>query len=947
MNFQLLRVLPFTFFFLLSFSVQGQCLYTLKMYGAFGDGWNGGTLTISSGGNSGAYTLNDTTDNGSDSTLTFNVLAGAPLIISYMAGAFPWEVSFDIYDNAGELFLASTAPSTGTIFSGLGECIPCGMPLGFFVENVWDTYAKLRWQPNYGGTSAPLNWRVIYGLQGFSPNAGEGDTLDIILPKATILGLQKKTWYDAYVLQYCDVTGGYSEIVGPISFQTYWTNDLGVAGVIAPIGSCDLGFDSVKVILANYGSAPQSLFNYRYAVNGTNAPVVPPSDGFYTGILGKDSSTIIAFETLTDFSEPGEYRIDVFTELSGDEDMLNDTFTYYVNNRLQPNYAQQFEQWNGGWTPTGQNPSWEFGTPNKDAIPAAASGQNAWVTSLAGNINLSEFSYLESPCFDFSELTEDPAIEFSLIYQLQTTYDLAWLEMSLDGGQNWEKIGEIGEGKNWYTEENQFLGLDAGWSGHSDGWITARHSLPNSAGESEVHLRFAVATAPFFLSGGIGIDDVRILKSFPKDLAGLSVSTLGDDLECGIALDQILFSFTNFGSQTQSGLKAAYSINGGTSVVQNIVGSLATDQGITHIFSVPFDSRDGNFEIKCWTLLNGDQVSSNDTVTYTINHQPKPVPYQENFESYTALPTDWTFNPTFGFSVTNQHNNISKVLAFNLFSGNPAFTADMPRLGNINQGDSLYFTYRITSFDSQGQSPAALQNGSKIEIQISTDCGETYQTISSITGLNHSPTVQMRTRKISLNAYAGQSIKIRFNGVWGFGDFYVDIDNINLLSCPGAMNLTADLTPATPGLSDGAATVQVGIGNPPYQYEWSNGSTDQTATDLAVGNYTVTVTDAFGCSDALSISLGSSSASDLDDFAKISLFPNPTSGFATLQATFGRSLDAQIEILNPLGQRILYFAAYATDHLAQSFDLDAFPSGLYLIRLSADGKTLTRKLVKE
>ncbi|MBC7776175.1 MAG: T9SS type A sorting domain-containing protein [Phycisphaerae bacterium] len=948
MNFQTLRtqIFPLVFFSLLAFSAQSQCLYTLVMHDNFGDGWNGGILTINSGGNPVAYTLNDTTDNGMDSTLTFMIMDGAPLTLSYVAGNYPGEVSFKIYDNTGSLLFESAAPATGNLFFGVGNCITCGKPLAFAVENVWDNRAKLRWQPNNGGTTPPVSWRVIYGLQGFSPSAGQGDTLDVLLPKITIPGLQKKTWYDAYVQQYCDVAGGYSEIVGPISFQTYWTNDVGIADVIAPVNSCDLGYDSVKVILANYGAAPQSLFKFRYSVNGTDAPVVPPADGFYTGILGKDSSTVIAFETLTDFSAPGEYRIDVFTELTGDEDILNDTFTYYVNNRLKPNYVQQFEVWDGGWTPGGQKPSWQFGTPNKPSIPAAASGQNAWVTNLTGSVNLSEFSYLESPCFDFSDLTADPAIEFSLIHELQSTYDLAWLEMSLDGGQNWEKIGEIGEGKNWYKDENQFLGLGEGWSGRSNGWVTARHALPNSAGESEVHLRFVVATVPFFSSGGVGIDDVRIFKSFAKDLAGLSVYTLGETEECGLPTDQIIFSFTNFGNQAQSGVKVAYSINGGTPVIQNIAGSVATDQGITHTFSVPFDSRDGAFEIKCWTALNGDQATSNDTVTYFIDHQPKPVPFQENFEAYTLPPTDWTYDPTFGFSVTDQHNNISKVLAFNLYSGNTEFTADMPRMGNISQGDSLRFTYRITNFANQGQTPTILQ-GSKIEIQVSTDCGDTYQTVFTISGLNHSPTVAMRTRKISLDAYAGQAIKIRFHGIWGAGDFWVDLDNINLLSCPADMDLTAGLTPATPGLSDGAATAQVGIGNPPYQYEWSDGSTEQTATDLAAGNYTVTVTDAHGCTDALSISLGSSSAADLGDFAKISLYPNPTSGVATFQATFGRLLDAQIEILNPLGQRVWYISANKTDQLSQSFDLGSFPSGLYLVKLSAEGKTLTRKLLKE
>ncbi len=947
MNLQLLQILPLALFSLFSFSAQAQCLFTLEMHDSFGDGWNGGMLTINTGGNSLVYTLDGTTDNGMDSTLTFTIIDGAPLTLSYVTGNFPGEVSFKIFDNAGGLLFESAAPASGNLFFGVGNCIACAPPLAFAVENIWDNRAKLRWQPNYGGTALPTSWRVIYGLQGFSPSAGQGDTLDVLLPKATVLGLQKKTWYDAYIQQYCDVAGGYSEIVGPVSFQTYWTNDVGIAGVVAPVNTCDLGYDSVKVVLANYGAAPQSLFKFRYAVNGTDAPVVPPSDGFYTGILGKDSSTVVAFETLTDFSAPGEYRIDVFTELTGDEDVTNDTFTYYVNNRLKPNYVQQFETWDGGWTPGGQKPSWEFGTPNKSSIPAAASGQNAWVTSLKGSVNLSEFSYLESPCFDFSDLTADPAIEFSLIHELKSTDDLAWLEMSLDGGQTWGKIGEIGEGKNWYSDENQLLGLGQGWSGRSNGWVTARHSLPNSAGKSEVHLRFALATAPFFARGGVGIDDVHIFKSFAKDLAGLNIYTLGETKECGLLLDQIVFSFTNFGSQTQSGLKVAYSINGGTPLIQNVVGSIATDQGITHTFSVPFDSRDGAFEIKCWTVLNGDQAPVNDTVTYFINHLPKPVPFQENFESYTSPPAGWTYDPTFGFSVTDQHNNISKVLAFNLYSGNTEFTADMPRLGNISQGDSLRFTYRITNFANNGQTPTILQNGSKIEIQVSTDCGDTYQTKFTISDLNHSPTVAMRTRKISLDAYAGQAIKIRFHGIWGTDNFWVDLDNINLLSCPADMDLSAELTPATPGLSDGAATAQVGIGNPPYLYEWSDGSTGQTAINLAAGTYTVTVTDAYGCTDVLSINLGSSSATELSDFTKISLYPNPSSGFATLQATFGRLLDAQIEILNPLGQRVWYISANATDHLSQSFDLGGFPNGLYLVKLSAGGKTLTRKLVKK
>lgn len=45
------------------------------------------------------------------------------------------------------------------------------------------------------------------------------------------------------------------------------------------------------------------------------------------------------------------------------------------------------------------------------------------------------------------------------------------------------------------------------------------------------------------------------------------------------------------------------------------------------------------------------------------------------------------------------------------------------------------------------------------------------------------------------------------------------------------------------GEADGTATAAATGGNPPYTYEWSNGSSDNPVTGLAAGNYIVTVTD--------------------------------------------------------------------------------------------------------
>ena len=71
---------------------------------------------------------------------------------------------------------------------------------------------------------------------------------------------------------------------------------------------------------------------------------------------------------------------------------------------------------------------------------------------------------------------------------------------------------------------------------------------------------------------------------------------------------------------------------------------------------------------------------------------------------------------------------------------------------------------------------------------------------------------------------------------------------------PFVLSMTSDSVSCNGG-SDGEGCAALTGGTPNYSYLWSNGATGICASGLAVGTYTVTITDANGCqiSDTVAI----------------------------------------------------------------------------------------------
>lgn len=396
--------------------------------------------------------------------------------------------------------------------------------------------------------------------------------------------------------------------------------DISPTSWISPQSGCGLtNAEPIVVIFHNLG-----------ATNTTSIPVGLSTDGgltwqtdTFSGPIAPGSGLAFAFPQLVDFSATGTYNCLVYASVPGDMFTNNDTLHFTVLNQPQvvlgTNYLQDFENGNGGWMSgalTGID-DWALGTPAKPTINTAHSGTNAYVTGLTQNYSSNANSYVQSPCLDFSSMT-NPYLSVWLYLRTENNNDAMIMEVMVNDSA-WYKPAVL---TGFYNNNSNNGPLPAPkWSGLVNGWQKFTTSVPDLAGEANVKIRFRFASNATTVNEGIAIDDIEIFEPYP-DIAMTSID--GPMSGCSLsATEMVIITVQNAGLIDVTDIPVSYTLDGGTAVNEIIPITLNPGNSYSYAFIATADlSAQGTHDITASAQVTGDLNTTNNQAqkyVYTLN----------------------------------------------------------------------------------------------------------------------------------------------------------------------------------------------------------------------------------------------------------------------------------------------------------------------------------------
>jgi len=453
--------------------------------------------------------------------------------------------------------------------------------------------------------------------------------------------------------------------------------------------------------------------------------------------------------------------------------------------------------------------------------------------------------------------------------------DTTFFEVSTNNGSTWTTLGFMSRASSMSAYEEAIFDLSA-YAGNN------------------FRMRWRDRTNGSFSAYGFGLDDILIEPVPQVAVIGLNPSTTA-------------FGTTYVGGNMQK-----------TVVVSNTGGvpltaTLTLPAGITANSTSLNVANGQSFNlILTWTPTGAGAYS--DSIRFVTNDATASDFYYkltgtavtpfvlnevvQNFDTSTGtIPANWTGNYTV---VASGGVGWSKRLSRNLYGTSTNMTGLFTTpFFSATATSVLRFKYRAVNFSGYGTGTATATPASdfKIWISVSTNYGGSFTVVDSIGSHNHVADTNYVQKSWNLNAYAGQNIQVKIDGLkLNAADFYSDFDDWFMGTPPVSAIDWGNLQwPAT-------ATITAGDSVTVYGQAWKSGVTDSTG-------------QAFGLKAWVGVS-----ATNTD----------PSTWSNWTQATFNVQSGNNDEFMASIGKTLApgtYYYAYRYEYLGGPYRYGGYSSG--------------------
>ncbi len=722
-----------------------------------------------------------------------------------------------------------------------------------------------------------------------------------------------------------------------ISVSQVMESDAGIVSV-GEIGSdCGMTTVTVSSIIKNFGADTLTNCDVAFKVDGGTETVETFTDTLFYG-----EETEFVFSNPADLTGPGEHIVHVYTLLSGDENLSNDTSqTSVINIPVISSlpYEEGFENEDHYWAGTG---SWERGIPvDTNIINNPYEGDYVAGTNPEGDAGASESSVFTSPCFDFSG-TNGVSLSFAVWHEPGMLGADMGVEMSTNGGVTWTV-------------------LDNSWSGSSGDWVIYNYEILDFADEANCRLRFFFEGS-MLPAEGIAVDNIYIEELPAADVSPIAL--LSPSSSCGLGdTEFVKVLVKNYGVDDQYGFDVSYSVDNGTTwETETFSDTISYDEEVLFSFTTPVDMGDIDvYEIMVATGLAIDEDTNNDTLNQLVIHSDVVAVYPYN-ESFETGPAEWVAD---GENSSMELGEPAGTVINTASDGNYAWVTNLD--GPHNTSELAYLISPCFDF-SDMVNPVidadiiyeTQMMGAEFILEYSTDYGVTWDTLPAgdvsanwygdmLSTTWNGSSGGWITIYSNMPSLAGEPIvmfRFAFDaGGFAFNDYEgVGIDNIGIYDCtpvPVADFSWEDMGGGTvqfTNLSENADSVEWNFGDNDFFPTTSN-EENPSFTYPAQGDYLVTLTVFNDCgSDQVTQTVEVIITNVHVQKHGVKIYPNPAGEKVFIEAV---GLES-IELYSLDGVCLLHKHCNNNKIIINT---DNFAAGMYFVKTTSVEGTVNQRIV--